>query len=200
MAVDFKSIGKFEQGALISGGLALILSFFERYVSADLGPLGTIGTNAWTSYATLGMLLIVAALVVVAVKVFAGEQLPAEVPWNLVAAAAAGLGTVLVILRALTAGEGAGVGWSGWLLFIASIALTVFTVLGFKESGEKIPEINRAGGATPPSYGTQTPPATGTATPPVPPTAPPAAPPVPPTAPPAPPAGGPTPPPAPPAS
>lgn len=174
MAVDFKSIGKFEQGALGAGALAIILSFFSRYVSADLGPLGTYGISAWHSYAVLGMLLIVAAVAVVAAKAFASEQLPAGVPWNLVAAAAAGLGTVLVILRALTAGEGAGVGWSGWLLFIAGIALTVFTVLSFRESGEKIPEFNKGGATQPPTPPTAppappTPPASGPPAPPAPP-------------------------------
>lgn len=149
MAVDFKSLGKFEQGALVAGVVAIIVSFISRYLAADVGPLGTYGISAWHSYAVLGMLLIIAAVAIVGIKAFAGEQLPAGVPWNLTAAAAAGLGTLLVIVRALTAGDGAGVGWSGWLLFIASIALTVFTFLSFKESGEKIPEVNKKN--TPPA-------------------------------------------------
>ena len=33
MAVDFKSLGKFEQGALIAGGLSIILSFFPQLLS-----------------------------------------------------------------------------------------------------------------------------------------------------------------------
>lgn len=149
MAVDFKSLGKYEQGALVAGVVALLFSFFDRYVSASYLSV-TVGTNAWTSYATLGMLLILAGTAVVAVKAFAKEQLPAGVPWNLAALALSGLGTFLVILRALTAGGDAGPGWSGWLLFIAGIALTAFTALSFKESGEKIPEINKGGGNTPP--------------------------------------------------
>lgn len=151
MAADFKSLGKFEQGALVAGVLALILSFFSRYVSADLGPLGTYGISAWHSYAVLGMLLIIVSTAVVAVKAFAGEQLPAGIPWSLVAAATAGLGTILVLLRGLTAGSGANIGWSGWLLIIAGIALTAFTVLSFRESGEKIPDFNNKSGGTPPT-------------------------------------------------
>jgi len=142
MAVDFKSLGKFEQGALVAGAVAIILSFFSRYLTADLGPLGTYGISAWHSYAVLGMLLIAASVAVVAGKAFAGDELPDGVPWNLVALATAGLGTILVILRAFTA-DGGDVGWSGWLLFLAGIALTAFTYLSFKESGEKIPEINK---------------------------------------------------------
>lgn len=162
MAVDFKSLGKFEQGALISGGLAIILSFFGSYVTASYdGPgAGAIsgslaGTNAWTSYATLGVLLVIASTAVVAVKAFAKENLPEGVPWNLVALATAGLGTILLILRAVfaggpdVAGFSVGPGWSGYLLFLAGIALTVFTFLSFKESGEKIPEIKN-GDSTPP--------------------------------------------------
>jgi hypothetical protein len=141
MAVDFKSLGKFEQGALIAGGLSIILSFFDRYVAVDLGPV-TIGDNAWNSYATLGMLLIVAATAIVAGKAFAAESLPDGVPWNLVALAAAGLGTLLLILRAFTV-DVADPGWSGWALFITTIALTAFTFLSFKESGEKMPEFNK---------------------------------------------------------
>jgi hypothetical protein len=142
MAADFKSLGKFEQGALVAGGLSIIFSFISRYLSEDLGPLGTYGISAWHSYAVLGMLLIIASVAIVAVKAFAAESLPEGIPWSLAATATAGLGTLLVILRALTV-DGGSIGWSGWLLFIGGIALTVFTFLSFKESGEKIPEINK---------------------------------------------------------
>ncbi|KQV76785.1 hypothetical protein ASC61_18280 [Aeromicrobium sp. Root344] len=155
MATDFKSLGKFEQGALISGGVAIILSFFGSYVTASYdGPGGSAisasaGTNAWTSYATFGVLLIIAATAIVAVKAFAKENLPEGVPWSLAALVAAAVGTLLLILRAVFPGDpnlpglDVGPGWSGYLLWIAGIALTVFTFLSFKESGEKIPEINK---------------------------------------------------------
>ena len=161
MAVDFKSLGKYEQGALIAGGVSIIVSFFGSYVVASFdggdsvpGLNVSAGTNAWTSFATLGVLLIVAATAVIGVKAFAAESLPDGVPWNLVALAAAGLGTLLLILRAFTAGNpgfgvSVGPGWSGYLLFLTTIALTVFAFLSFKESGEKIPEINKGGGTPP---------------------------------------------------
>lgn len=220
MAFDIKALSKNDQGLLISGAVTVVLLFFPAYVKASVkakdAGLGGIGgsesKNGFVEWATFGTLLLIAAFVLVILKVVVGNVLPDGVPWNLVIAGVAGLGTIILVLYAFTFGPdvpaiasdsleiSTGPGWSGWVLLIAAIVFTAFAALGFKESGEKIPEINRAGGATPPSYGTQTPPATGTATPPVPPTAPPAAPPVPPTAPPAPPAGGPTPPPAPPAS
>ncbi|MET0447224.1 MAG: hypothetical protein ABW004_02410, partial [Aeromicrobium sp.] len=159
MAVDFKSIGKYEQGALISGVLALILSFIGSYVTASYDGPGDLsvsdGINAWHSYATFGVLLIIASTAIVAVKAFAQENLPDTLPWNLIAAVLAGVGTVLVILRAIfndapdISGYSVHPGISGWLLFIAGIALTVFTVLSYRESGEKLPDFNNKGGTTP---------------------------------------------------
>lgn len=147
MAVDFKSLGKFEQGALVAGGLSIILSFFGSYVTVDAGPVSA-GTSAWDSYATLGVLFVIVATVIVAIKAFAAENLPDGVPWSLVALAAAGLGTLLILLRAFTYDDAGGIvdvgpGWSGWALFVTTIALTVFTFLSFKESGEKMPDLNK---------------------------------------------------------
>ncbi len=148
MAADFKSLGKFEQGALIAGGLSIILSFFGSYVTVDAGPVSA-GTSAWDSYATLGILLVIVATAIIAIKAFAKENLPDGVPWSLIALGAAGLGTLLLILRAFTYDDGGlssvdvGPGWSGWVLFITTIALTVFTFLLFKASGEKMPDLNK---------------------------------------------------------
>ncbi len=156
MAVDIKSLGKFELGALVAGVLAIILSFIGSYVTISAGGFSA-DTNAWDSYATLGMLLIIVATAIIAVRAFAGENLPAGVPWTLVATATAGLGTILLILRAFTYSDGGlgsrvdvGPGWSGWVLFIAGIALTVCAYLIFKSSGEKLPQGNK-GHNTPPA-------------------------------------------------
>ena len=160
MAADFKALSRNDQGALVAGAAALLLSFFNAYVTVSLdggedlpGLSFSEGTNAWTSYATLGVLLLLVAVAVVAIKAFAAENLPAGVPWRLVALVAAGLGTLLLVLRAFTYGGDVpsivsdsvdvGPGWSGWLLFVAAIALTVFTALAFRDSGEKVPEIKR---------------------------------------------------------
>lgn len=159
MAIDLKSLSKIEQSALVAGGLSILLSFFGSYIRVSYDGGGIIkgisaGSSAWTSYATLGVLLIVAATAVVAIRIFSSSVLPAGVPWNLVALAASGLGTILLILRALTAGGGSfgasvGPGWSGWALFVTTIGLTVCTALMFKDSGEKIPDFKN--GTPPPS-------------------------------------------------
>jgi hypothetical protein len=202
MAVDFKSLGINTQGAFVAGAVALVFSFFSRFNSIDLGPYGSGGISAWHSYATLGMLLLIVGVAVIAVRVFAAHVLPADVPWNLVALVAIVLGTILVILRGLTY-DVANPGWSGYIVFIATLALSYFAFALFKESGEKIPEFNKGGGTGTRAAGqtptAQTPPPAAPQAPPVPPAAPPAAPQTPPT-PPAPPASGPPTPPAPPAS
>lgn len=150
MAIDLKSLSKIEQGALIAGGLSILLSFFPSYIRVSYDGGGVMegvsaGSNAWTSYATLGVLLIIVAVALVATRIFAASSLPAGVPWTLIALAASALGTLLLILKALTASDGGfgvsvGPGWSGWILFITTIAFTVCTALMFKSSGEKMPD------------------------------------------------------------
>ncbi|MCW2749792.1 MAG: hypothetical protein JWR83_902 [Aeromicrobium sp.] len=148
MATDFKSLGKNEQGALIAGAVALVLSFFTAYISVDSVKVGGIsygggGLSAWHSYAVFGVLLVIASAAIVAVKAFAKESLPDEVPWSLVAFGASALGLILLILRPLTIGGGGGVGpgWSAYILWIAVAALTYFTFTLFQASGEKIPDL-----------------------------------------------------------
>lgn len=168
MPVDMKTIPKNHLGALIAFVIAFILSLIGSYVVASvevsdesgLGGFGdsSIGTNAWVSYATFGMLLLIVAAAIVAVRAFAPHVLPTGVPWQLIALAAAALGTLLIILRAITATESAealgvssssGPGWSGYALFVAAIAQTVFTALGFRESGEQAPwQGSRTAGST----------------------------------------------------
>lgn len=167
--MDLSKINPLNLGALVAGGLTIILSFIPSYVTASIdsdiaGVNFSSGTSAWDSFAVLGVLLLVAATAAIAVKVFAPQVIPAGVPINLAAAGAAGLGTLLLILRAFTYSGGFGVdvgpGWSGYAIFITSIALTVFAALGFKDSGEKLPDFNNNnGGGQPPAGPTPPPPA-----------------------------------------
>lgn len=123
-----------------TGVLAVLLSFLPYYygVSARIDGLGSFSAhvNAWHSYAVLGLLLIVVATAVAAVRVFAPSSLPSDLPVDADAAVLglAGLGTLLVVVRGFSMGDGtgtgtfgighisAGVGWSGWLLFLAAVA------------------------------------------------------------------------------
>ncbi|KAA1398225.1 hypothetical protein [Aeromicrobium ginsengisoli] len=163
MAFDFKALSKIDQGLLATGAVTVLLTFFPAYAKATVeakgtGPLGSFGgsedRSAWVEWATLGALLLIAAFVIVVLKLVAGN-LPEGAPWNLIVAAAAGLGTLILVLYVFTFGEdvpasvaksidySTGPGWSGWLLLLSAIAFTVFAFLSFKESGEKIPEINK---------------------------------------------------------
>lgn len=159
MPVDMKTVPKNHLGALIAFAAAFILSLIGSYITVsstspdelDLGGAYEINggvQNAWWSWATLGMLLLVVAAAIVAVRVFAPHVLPAGPPWQLFALAAAALGTLLIILRAVTSPDtdlgggfsvNSGPGWSAYALFVAAIAQTVFTALGFRESGETAP-------------------------------------------------------------
>jgi hypothetical protein len=101
------------------------------------------------NYATLGLLLLFIAAGLVAARVFGGMTLPdAPVGWHVIVAACAVVGTLLVILRALTIDNASysafgsslssGVKWGGFLLFLAAIAESVFAFLAFRESGESV--------------------------------------------------------------
>ncbi len=167
--MDLSKINPLNLGALIAGGLTIILSFIPSFVTAsisdnDLGLDYSDGTNAWDGFGVLAVLLIIVATAIIAIKVFAAQVLPVGVPFNLIAAAVALVGTLLLVLRAFTYEGGFGVdvgpGWSAWVIFITAIALTVFAALGFKESGEKIPDFNNGNNPPPPAGPTPpTPPA-----------------------------------------
>jgi hypothetical protein len=149
MAVDFKSLSKNDQGALISGVLAVIFTFIGSYITVSSGSVSA-GHNAWDGFGVLGSLLLIAALALVAVRIFAPDTLPAGVPWNLITLAVAAIATIILVIKGLTfspdglpASVDSGPGWSGWVLFVLAIVFTVFAALLFKESGEKMPEVNK---------------------------------------------------------
>src|SRR5699024_3663864 len=139
-----KQLGINEQGAMAAGIVVLILSFIPSYITVSIGPFNE-GVNAWHSFATLGILLVIVATGVVAVKSFAAEYLPEGVPWNMVATPCAGLGTLLLLLRGLTVSH-AGMGWSGWVLVIAGVVMTAFAALAMKAAGEDLSQFKKSEG------------------------------------------------------
>ena len=166
MPADMKTFPKNHLGALIAFAVAFILSLIGSYITVSSeAPDDAVGAfeasggvqNAWWSWATIGMLLLIVGAAIVAVRAFAPHVLPAGVPWQLIALAAAALGTLLLILRAVTSPDSdfgggfsvsSGPGWSAYALWIAAIAQTVFTGLGFRESGEEAPWQQRTADGT----------------------------------------------------
>ena len=146
--VGGRQVDNNDLGVMAAGAAALVFSFlpYWGYSLKGLGG-GSASITAWHSYATLGMLLLIIAAGIVAARVFGGVTLPATpIGWHVIVAALAALGTLLVIVRALTIGDfgivgssiSAGVKWGGYLLFLAAVAETVFAVLALRESGESV--------------------------------------------------------------
>src|SRR5690242_9484565 len=118
---DFRQLGRNEHLFLGVGLLVFIASFLPWYgVSYNLNfagikSSGSASINAWHSYATLGLLLILASTIVAAVMVLAADSLP-ELPvsWNVVVMGLSVVGALLVVVRSLNlpsaSGPGASVG------------------------------------------------------------------------------------------
>jgi hypothetical protein len=146
-----RQVGTNDLGVMAAGAAALVFSFLPYVgVTFKLAGVGSSGAsiNAWHGVAFLGVLLLVAAAGVVAARVFGGVTLPTlPVGWHVVLAAAAAIGTLILVWRGLTYGGdanvlgssvSAGMRWGGYLLSLAGIAETVFAVLAFRESGESL--------------------------------------------------------------
>lgn len=145
---DFRQLGRNDQGILAAGVLAFIASFFPYYgasVSAG-GFHGSASTSAWHSYATLALLLVIAATVVAAVQVFARESLPqANLSWNFIVLALSALGTLLLVIRSFTLDHGSvggfsyGLKWGAYVLMILCLVQTAFAFLRMRASGDAMP-------------------------------------------------------------
>jgi hypothetical protein len=144
MADGGRQLDKNEQGVLVAAAVALILSLLPWYITVTFDGRGfDLASNAWSGYSTIGMVLLLGAAALIAIEALSDGSLPDVVPWRLIAVVASVIGTFLIILRALTAGSSApgahvGPGWSGFLLFLAAIAVTAYSVLTFRASEEKI--------------------------------------------------------------
>jgi len=144
MTNDTTMLTKNERGVVIAGAATAILSLLPWYLEFTFDGTGfDMSLTAWTGMATIGMVLLLGATALIAIKALSDGTLPRSVPWHLISVAAAVVGTFLLIVRAFTAGSSApganvGPGWSGWLLFVAAITLTVYAVRSFRDSDEKI--------------------------------------------------------------
>jgi hypothetical protein len=145
MAVDLKALDRNDLGAVITGALAVLVSFIGAFVTIETHPplpptIKDNGYTAWDGIGPLAGLLLVLGLVIVALRIFAPDMLTPKLPWHHFAAGLAAAATLIWLVKGLTFGvDGpkgvtehvdAGVGWSGWLLFGLGIAFTVFAYLG----------------------------------------------------------------------
>ncbi len=150
MADGSGSLSTNERAVLIAAGVAALLSLFPGYITVTFdGPGFDEAYSAWTGSATIGMVLLLGGAALIGIEALSDGTLPEVVPWHLIAVAASAFGTFLIMLRALTAGSSApgatvGPGWSGWLLFVAAISLTVFAVLSFRDSEDALNFSGRA--------------------------------------------------------
>jgi hypothetical protein len=151
-AVGGRDVGTNDLGVMAAGAAALVFSFLP-YVGVSYKVKGFGGgsahINAWHGWAFLGLVLVVAAAAVVAARVFADVTLPTmPVGWHVLVAGAAGLGTLILLLRGLSWGgaEFSGLGtsyssgmrWGGYLLVLAGLVETAFAVLALRASGESV--------------------------------------------------------------
>ena len=144
MADGAGSLSRNEQGVVAAAVVALVLSLLPWYVTVTFDGKGfDMSSNAWSGYSTIGLVLLFGAASLITIEALSGGSLPDVVPWRLISVVAAAFGTFLVILRPFTVGSSApgadvGPGWSGFLLFIAAIAVTAFSIMSFRESQEEI--------------------------------------------------------------
>jgi hypothetical protein len=144
MKEDTTTLTKNERGVVLSGIAAAILSFLPWYLQITFEGSGfDLSTSAWSGASTIGMVLLLGSAALITINALSAGTLPQMIPWHLVSVVCTVLGTFLVIIRAFTAGSSApgaevGPGWSGWLLFVAAITLTVYAVRSFRESDEEL--------------------------------------------------------------
>jgi hypothetical protein len=155
MATDVRQLPRWDQGVLAAGVLVFIFSFFPYYGASYQGDSTSV--TAWHGWAFVALLFLLAAAVLAAVQIFSGGSLPeTAVGWNVVVAALAVVGFIILVIRSFTLDSGNflgvdyGLQWGAYLLMIAALAEVAFAALRFRESGESLPWQNRGGAAAPP--------------------------------------------------
>ncbi|BEP12355.1 hypothetical protein acdb102_06660 [Acidothermaceae bacterium B102] len=168
-----------------TGVLGFILSLFHVFVVSVSGPgsalIGSLGSRgaatAWHNWGVIGMLFVLAATAVVAVRLFAPASMPKlPVGVNLLALALSGLGFLCIVIAWFHNSSSASfsgvkisvhLGIFGYLLVLDVLAQAVASFLLFKSSGEVMPDFKamqaaKTPGAVPPPPGYGTPPPAAT--------------------------------------
>jgi hypothetical protein len=138
---DLKQIHRNDQVILGAGILFLLLSFFAPFYGYT-GPRGDSlsSVGAGNSFGLIGVVLILSAVAIVAMRVLANASLPKlPVGPNLLVAALATLGVLVLALRGITYPSRKDVGfeWGSYILFILAIVVIVFAALNATAAGEK---------------------------------------------------------------
>jgi hypothetical protein len=137
---DVRELPRQDQALIGLGALALLASFLPWYgFSVAIGQIGSIhwSHNAWHGgLAALGLILVLAATVVVAMQGLGVIDLPQlPVPWPVAIAIVDGLGALLVVINSFNlpsvAGPYASLGlrWGGWLLIVTVLAHAILAVV-----------------------------------------------------------------------
>jgi hypothetical protein len=116
------------------GALALISSFFAFVgVTLRIAFVSYSSTiDAWHSYSTIGVLLVLAAAIIWTLYLLGAATLPAvKIGWGALTTGAAAVGTLLIIVRAFSYPTGVTVHFGGYLLIAASLAVTAGAAWAF---------------------------------------------------------------------
>jgi hypothetical protein len=117
----------------IAAAVIFFIASFLPFVGVSVGGLSggfklSVSIDAWHSFALLGVLLFLAAVVVWALQRFSSVELPTwRVAWSVAIPALAAIGTALVALRAITYGSGVGLRYGAVLLVLSGIVFVVST-------------------------------------------------------------------------
>jgi hypothetical protein len=134
-----KGLTRSRQIILGAGVLLLIFSFFA-WQSVDLGIL-EVSRNAWHGFWGVVMgLLTIALLLWVGARAF-GVALPANIPDGLATLALGAAILLCAVLKNLTDDYSA---WASYVGMILAAGVAYGAWLAFQESGEALPELNRA--------------------------------------------------------
>jgi hypothetical protein len=161
---SFNGLSRNDQIFLGAGLLTFIFSFID-FAHIKVSGLGSLGggiggtsITAWHGIGTLAGLLILVALVVGALSLFAPSSMPQlPVSPRMIGVGLAVLALLFFIIRWLTLPSdsfgpvhaGFSLAWGGYVTLILNIVMIAGGFLGLKAAGESMPWENR-GGATPP--------------------------------------------------
>lgn len=134
---DAKTVHKNDWGVIGGGAAVFIASFLPWY------SLGPYDVNGWDSkfLATMGILLAIAAAVIVGLRVYGVDLPKLGIGWRTIVLGLAGLSAVFLILRfiidpadgPISLDKGIGL----FIAVIGSIVAAVFAYFAFSESGER---------------------------------------------------------------